>query len=68
MRYVKARQENADREEAYRIYMTEMIRVTAMDVRGRDGLPRFYDLMHPVESKEAPEEIIERLKNGINSI
>ena len=56
-----------DRAEAYRIYMSDMLRVAAMDIRNRDGLPRFYDLTHPQEVKDVdPEEIIERIMKGVN--
>lgn len=49
--------------------MSDMLRVSTMDIRGRDGLPRFYDLMNPQEFKDAdPEEIIERIMNGVNQL
>ena len=47
--------------------MSDMLRVAAMDIRNRDGLPRFYDLTHPQEVKDVdPEEIIERIMKGVN--
>lgn len=65
MRYVKARLDRADRDEAYRIYITDVLRL----VSGRDGLPRFYELVYPQEVKETDaEEIIERIMNGVNQL
>ena len=46
-----------------------MLRIAAMDIRGRDGLPKYYELVHPDDVKDAdPDEIIDRITSGINSM
>lgn len=64
MRYVKARQDEADRVDAYRIYVTDVLKV----ISNRD-LPRYYDLMNPPpEPTETAEEITKRIKSGLNKL
>lgn len=49
--------------------MSDMLLIAARDIRGRDGLPRFYDLINTQEAKDAdPDEIINRIMNGINQM
>lgn len=49
--------------------MSDMLRIAAMDIRGRDGLPRYYELMNPQTVKDAdPDEIIERIMAGVNQL
>ena len=51
--------------------MTDMARIAAMDIRGRDGLPRFHDLICKKtvdDEPEDPEKIIDRITKGINSL
>lgn len=65
MRYVIARFENDQRETAYRIYVTDILR----GCTGRpDEVPRYYDLVADAikesnvkEPKETGEEIITRI-------
>ena len=40
-----------------------------MDIRGRDGIPRLWDLMREEDFKdEDPDAIIDRISNGINNM
>ena len=64
MRYVKSRLKKDNEDEAYRIYVTDVLRI----ISGRDGLPRFYEMLHPEndDPPETAEEIIARTKAGVN--
>lgn len=56
MRYVESRCNEYDRDEAYRIYVTDSLKIIGnLDIR-------FYDLLRPgVEETRTPEEIIENI-------
>lgn len=73
VRYASAKIEILDREEAYRIYISDMVRVAAMDIGGRDELPRFCNLLQQhngdddaMGSEADPEEIIQRIVSKLN--
>ena len=67
MRYVLARIDKNNRDEAYRFYVTDALKVIG-------GLNlRFYDIINvkePVKKEETrtPEEIINRLKEKLNEL
>lgn len=62
MRYVKARYDQEDEREAYRIYVTECL-------RGDRDIPHFYDYIREDKVKEeSADEIIDRIKKGVNSM
>lgn len=65
MRYVKARLKKNDEDEAYRIYVTDLLKI----ISGKNELPRFYDIIHSDNKPtETPEVIISRIKTGVNSM
>ena len=58
-----------NRDRAYRFYMADMARFCAMDIRGRDGIPRLWDLVRQEElQNDDPDAIIDRISSGINNM
>ena len=68
MRYVESRYKLFDREEAYRIYVTDAIRLF-----GKINV-RYYDLfkqgkqMTEEEAQQSAEDIKKRIKTGLNKL
>ena len=61
MRYVKSRIEVQDREDAYRIYVTDVL-------KGYFGIEiRYADLWKPIDTRSA-EEVIDNLKSKLKEI
>ena len=65
MRYAEARWELYQREEVYRIYVTDGIRALG----GFKDSPRYVDLFEPQhEETRTPEEIINHLRSGLECL
>ena len=58
----------SQKEELYKVYMSDLLRAQFKD----NSIPRYYDLIssleHPIEKEPDPEEIKDRIKNGINAL
>lgn len=73
MRYVIGTLNIDGREMAYRFYISEGIRIltenTAMQVAGRQFTSSFSDILKPqkVETR-TPEQIIDKIKNGLDEL
>lgn len=73
MRYVIGTLNIDGREMAYRFYISEGIRIltenTAAQVAGRQFTSSFSDILKPqkVETR-TPEQIIDKIKNGLNEL
>ncbi len=73
MRYVIGTLNIDGREMAYRFYISEGIRIltenTAAQVAGRQFTRSFSDILKPqkVETR-TPEQIIDKIKNGLNEL
>ena len=76
MRYVLARFEQEQREEAYRIYISDGIRFIsentthpAFDGGGKYLNLRYYDLIYPSAPDErTAEDIIDHIKQGLGRL
>ena len=55
-------------EKLYKVYMSDLLRAQFKD----NSIPRYYDLIssleRPIEKEPDPEEIKDRIKNGINAL
>ena len=75
MRYVLARYGNYQREEAYRVCVTECLKLvsenTGMAVGGKQYTGSYYEFAHkPAQEEEtrSAEEVIENIRNTIANI
>ena len=73
LRYVYARYEERQREEAYRICVTDSLRIltenTAEIVGGKMFTVRYFDLTHPrKEETRTAGEVIEHIRNGLRRL
>ena len=73
MRYVKARKEQKTLEEAYRIYVTDCLKLmsenTARYAGGSNVSVRYYDLIKkPVVETRTSEEIIDGIKAKLKAM
>lgn len=60
MRYVIARYHEIQRDEAYRIYISDVLKAMAEGIGGVTVNHRFYDVLHPKkEDKRTANEIVE---------
>ena len=63
MRYVHARLDIADRDEAYRNYIAGVLKIISRN----DRIPWFFDIMKKESApEESAEDIIARIKKGVN--
>lgn len=73
MRYVKARKEQKTLEEAYRIYVTDCLKLTSENTAryagGSNVSVRYYDLIKkPVVETRTSEEIIGGIKAKLKAM
>lgn len=76
MRYVLARYNQEQREEAYRIYISDGLRFvsentthSAFESGGRYLNLRYYDLMYPSAPDErTAEDVIDHIKQGLGRL
>lgn len=61
MRYVNARYENNQRDLAYRFYVTDALKIIG-------GLNVHYSDFFKPEEKRSADEIINKIKDGLNKI
>ena len=68
MRYAISRYTASQREETYRIFVSESLKMitenTAMSVNGKAITVSYADLIKPPKPQEKPEDIIARIKKG----
>lgn len=68
MRYAISRYTASQREETYRILVSESLKIitenTAMFADGKTITVSYADLIKPPKPQEKPEDIIERIKKG----
>ena len=68
MRYAISRYTASQREETYRIFVSESWKMitenTAMFAGGKTITVSYADLIKPPKPQEKPEDIIERIKKG----
>lgn len=70
MRYAISRYTASQREETYRIFVSESLKIitentaTAMFAGGKTMTVSYADLIKPPKPQEKPEDIIARIKKG----
>ena len=73
MRYVASRYEEYQREEAYRICVSDTLRLMGENVariaQGKYYNYRYFDFAHkPQKEEQTAEEVISRIKQGLDRL